>query len=261
MSSNVQRLFLNSDNADEGTPGSFITYMTPAIIDARSCELIYAQIPYLLKNFPEYANVFYFTQAGNLQTVQLPTVANGIFTNVNDLISALNSDLGNAGFNPSIYSFSFSTITQKITFNVNNGFTCQILPYNSPLTPNSIVYRLGWTQGQTFTNSTTGDSPPKLIRTSCFYIASNALSSGTSLALTQNHQLRNIISVVPCGGAAFGDITYFTPTYSEPSTVGSGYLGVIAVVDIQIYDDELELIDDFPTGSNVIVAFRFNYDR
>lgn len=259
MTSNIQRLYLNSDNADEGTPGNFLTYMTPAIIDARSCELTYAQIPYLLPNFPSYSRTFYFTQAGTLQTVALPSVATGIFTSIAQLIDALNTDLGAAGFNPSIYSFSFNTATQRIVFHVNNGIACTIPQWNSPSTPNSIVYRLGWTQGVSFVNSTAGDSPPKLIRTSCFYIASNALSSNTSLALTQQHQQRNIISVIPCGGAEFGDITYYTPTYSEPNVTGEGYLGVIAVVDIQIYDDELELIDDFPTGANVIVAFRFNY--
>jgi hypothetical protein len=253
------RVYISSDAADEGTNTNFTTFLPTALINVKSVDLLYFQTTLALYNIPPYENTFYFLQSGALQTVPLTLTSSKILKTPSDFIAGLNADIAAAGYNPANYYFSYDDDTARISFHVTSGIPISILPYNSINTPNSISYRLGFTAVTTGTTVIVADSPPKIVRTTGFYLLSS-INGSKSFTRTQQHTDRRVLAYIPMNGASYGDIVSYMPQNDIRSIEGESSFGTIVnTLDMTLLDDAFEPITDMPESVNTIVALSLSY--
>jgi hypothetical protein len=253
------RIYVSSNAADEGTNTNFTNFLPSALINVKTVDLLYFQTTLALYNLPPYESVFYFTQSGTLQTVPLTTTRAKILKTAQDLVDGLNADLGAAGYNPANYYFSWNADTARISFTVTNGLPISILAYNTPTTPNSISFRLGFTGTTSGTTTLVADSPPKIVRTTGFYLLSS-INGSKSYTRTQTHTDRRVLAYIPLNGAAYGDLVTFTPQNDIRSLEGeSTFSTIINTLDMQLVDDDFEPIPDMPESVNTIIGLSLSY--
>jgi hypothetical protein len=253
------RIYVSSNAADEGTNTNFTNFLPSALINVKTVDLLYFQTTLALYNLPPYESVYYFLQSGALQTVPLTLTRAKILKTAQDMVDGLNADLAAAGYNPANYYFTWNADTARISFTVTSGLPIVILPYNTPTTPNSISYRLGFTASTSGTTTLVADSPPKIVRTTGFYLLSS-INGSKSYTRTQTHTDRRVLAYIPLNGAAYGDLVTFTPQNDIRSLEGeSTFSTIINTLDMQLVDDDFEPIPDMPESVNTIIGLSLSY--
>ena len=110
------RIFISSDDLEQGNGQSFSMTLAEAATNAVGVECSRATIPNTQYPIPDYLSKFYYSINGVQDSVQLTNNRN--FTSVADLITQLNTDAVAQG---KPVSFTFNTTTNRVSVVIGGG--------------------------------------------------------------------------------------------------------------------------------------------